>query len=303
MKPYYLILFLITVLLYPAYINAHAQSTNENLTEEQIALLDEYFNRSADLVDQENFEGAISYYDKALEISPNDPDILFDKGLALDTLGKTEEAISYYDKVLTLVPNDTDTLYNKALALDTLGKTEEAISYYDKVLTLVPNDTDTLYNKALALYTLGKTEEAISYYDKVLTLVPNDTDTLYNKALALDTLGKTEEAQLYYNRVLSINPNDTDTLNRLNLNATLTANVNQSKASSPITADSDALNPDQTLLVIVGVFVLILASIIIIELVARSRASKKQILSKTDKDKSDTDKKELQDLDDQWKGI
>jgi len=235
MKPYYLILFLITVLLYPAYINAHAQSTNENLTEEQIALLDEYFNRSADLVDQENFEGAISYYDKALEISPNDPDILFDKGLALDTLGKTEEAISYYDKVLTLVPNDTD--------------------------------------------------------------------TLYNKALALDTLGKTEEAQLYYNRVLSINPNDTDTLNRLNLNATLTANVNQSKASSPITADSDALNPDQTLLVIVGVFVLILASIIIIELVARSRASKKQILSKTDKDKSDTDKKELQDLDDQWKGI
>ncbi|MDQ4056784.1 MAG: tetratricopeptide repeat protein [Thermoproteota archaeon] len=32
--------------------------------------------------------GAIEYYDKALAMNQNDPDVLYNKGLALDQLGK-----------------------------------------------------------------------------------------------------------------------------------------------------------------------------------------------------------------------
>ena len=48
-------------------------------------------------------------------------------------------------------PNNIYALYNKGLALDNLGRYKEAISYYDKVLDIDPNDVDTLNNKIAAL--------------------------------------------------------------------------------------------------------------------------------------------------------
>ena len=39
------------------------------------------------------------------------------KGLALDNLGRYEEAIKYYDKAIELDPNNADAWYNKGLLL------------------------------------------------------------------------------------------------------------------------------------------------------------------------------------------
>ena len=69
-------------------------------------------------------------------------------------------------------------MYNKGLALYYLGKSDEAITYYDKVLAIKPNDLDALSNKGNALEDLGKSDEAITYYDKVLAIDPNDLDAL-----------------------------------------------------------------------------------------------------------------------------
>ena len=53
--------------------------------------------------------------------------MLYNKGIALDTLGKSEEAITWYDKALAIDPNYVSALLNKGVALDTLGRSEEAI--------------------------------------------------------------------------------------------------------------------------------------------------------------------------------
>jgi tetratricopeptide (TPR) repeat protein len=42
------------------------------------------------------------------------------KGYALNNLGKYEEAIQYFDKALQIDPNDTDALRGKGYALDKL---------------------------------------------------------------------------------------------------------------------------------------------------------------------------------------
>ena len=53
----------------------------------------------------------------------------------------------YYDKALAIVPNDIDTLYEKGYALDSLGKYKEALSYYDRVLSINPRDSSALHKK------------------------------------------------------------------------------------------------------------------------------------------------------------
>ncbi|MFZ1077629.1 MAG: tetratricopeptide repeat protein, partial [Nitrosotalea sp.] len=45
-----------------------------------------------------NYEKALEYYDQILKVDPKDVKALYNKGLALENLGRNEEAITYYDK-------------------------------------------------------------------------------------------------------------------------------------------------------------------------------------------------------------
>src|SRR2546426_12274741 len=154
MKMYSLILLsCLSLLFITQYSEAQTvPPSNATSSKEYSQLLEkQFFKTGNDLFDQGNYENAIKYYDKALEINSTDINVLYNKALALDSLGRHDEAVSYYDKVLAIKPNDTDSLNNKGLDLDVLGKHDEAISYYDKVLLINPTDADALYNKGLAL--------------------------------------------------------------------------------------------------------------------------------------------------------
>jgi len=139
----------------------------EDISDEDLDLLEEFFEQAQDLFDEENYEEAIIYYDKVLSIDSADFDALYGKAKALDNIGKQEEAISHYDKVLEIDPSYIDALFGKALALYNIGKHEEAIIYYDKVLAIDSSDIDALFGKALILETLGREEEAISILEEI----------------------------------------------------------------------------------------------------------------------------------------
>jgi tetratricopeptide (TPR) repeat protein len=223
----------------------------------------------------------------------------FRNGTNLFDQGNYTEAIAYYDKALILNSTDINALYNKALSLDNLGRLDEAVTYYDKVLAISPNDTDSLNNIGLALDGLGEHDKAITYYDRVLAINPEDTDALYNKGLALEELGKKNDAISYYKRVLDVNPSDAAALNKLNLTYN---NANN-------TATTGIQKTDQTLLIYVGVFVVLVISIIVINLVAKraGRRSESKIITKSDQAKVDQTpyKKSEQETtdDDEWKGV
>ena len=50
-------------------------------------------------------------------MNPNNVDALYNKGNALDNLGNHTQAISYYDKVMDINPNDSDALITKVMLL------------------------------------------------------------------------------------------------------------------------------------------------------------------------------------------
>src|SRR5215217_9641600 len=65
-------------------------------------------------------------------------DALIEKGDALVDENKYNEAIQYYDKALQIAPNDTETLFKKGDALYGLSSYTDAIQYFDKVLEIDP---------------------------------------------------------------------------------------------------------------------------------------------------------------------
>ena len=55
-----------------------------------------------------DFEKALSYFDQAIILQPNNPDLLNKKGVSLRGLGRYDEAIECFNKSLQLDPRDLD---------------------------------------------------------------------------------------------------------------------------------------------------------------------------------------------------
>ncbi|MGK7909250.1 MAG: tetratricopeptide repeat protein [Synechococcus sp.] len=149
---------------------------------------------------------AIRFYDKALEIKPNDHLAWSNRGIALDQLDRTEEAITSYDKALEFKPDSHEAWYNRGVTLGQLGRTEEAIASYDKALEFKPDKHEAWYNRGNALDQLGRTEEAIASYDKALEFKPDYHEAWSNRGTAMGQLGRTEEAIASFDKALEFKP-------------------------------------------------------------------------------------------------
>ncbi|MDC0041371.1 tetratricopeptide repeat protein [Candidatus Nitrosopelagicus sp.] len=57
-------------------------------------------------LENSNFEDALSYFEQALLLKPDDPDLWNQKGIALRSLGRYDEASECYNKSLQLDPRD-----------------------------------------------------------------------------------------------------------------------------------------------------------------------------------------------------
>ena len=57
-------------------------------------------------LDSENYVDALSFFDQALALEPNNPDFLNLTGVALRSLGRYDEASECYNKSLELDPRD-----------------------------------------------------------------------------------------------------------------------------------------------------------------------------------------------------
>jgi tetratricopeptide (TPR) repeat protein len=153
-----------------------------------------------------DYENAIVYYDKAIEINPKYGDAYNHKGYALSALGRKEEAIACCEKVIEIDPEYTYAYFNKGIALSDLGRKEEAIASYDKAIEIDPQFANAYYNKGITLYDIGRKEEAIACYDKAIEIDPQFAMAYNNKGNPLLALGRKEEAIACYDKAIEIDP-------------------------------------------------------------------------------------------------
>ena len=65
--------------------------------------------------DKKKFEKSIELFEKILEQSPNNSEIITNKATCLAELGRYEESIEQLEKVLNHNPDDFDVWYNLSL--------------------------------------------------------------------------------------------------------------------------------------------------------------------------------------------
>ncbi len=63
-------------------------------------------NNGKDLLDKGNFEEALSFFEQALLLNQNDPELWNYKGVALRSMGRYEEALECFNRSLEIDPRD-----------------------------------------------------------------------------------------------------------------------------------------------------------------------------------------------------
>ena len=119
------------------------------------------------------FDAAIKYYKKALEIKPDYAEAYYNMGIALKDNGDLDAAINSYKKALEIKPDYVGAYFNTGNILKDTGDLEAAIDSYKKALEIKPDHAEANNNIGLTLKDKGDLEEAINSYKKALEINPD----------------------------------------------------------------------------------------------------------------------------------
>jgi tetratricopeptide (TPR) repeat protein len=158
---------------------------------------------------QNKFNQSLQYYNKSIEINPQDSDAWVGQGNALKNLNKYNEAIKAYNRAIEINPHNSNAWYNKGFVLDELGELDEAIKAFDKAIKINPQNIDAWVGKGLVLDNLNKYDEALRASDKAIEINPHNSIAWLSKGIDLFLLNKYDEAIKAYDKVIEINPQDT----------------------------------------------------------------------------------------------
>ncbi len=153
---------------------------------------------------------AIASYDKAIQIKPDYHQAWYNRGNALDDLGRIEEEIASYDQAIQFKPDDPGAWYRRGRALDDLGRTEEALASYDKAIEIDPNYRSSWFSRGWVLDILGRNEEALASCDKAIELGEQSAYVFFNRAIALLGLNRWDEGIAELDKAFNILSQETE---------------------------------------------------------------------------------------------
>lgn len=179
-----------------------------------------WMDRAENLTHNGSIDEAISAYDEALKIEPENTTILIRKASDLNVMGKANESLEIYQKALNLLDqelkenqSDAEAWQEKAGILRSLNRQNESTQAYEKALEAYdsrikknPEDTDAWLRKAKVLHILGRWGEALEAYDNATKASPEDYEAWWEKGQFLSSTGDINESMKAYDKVIELIP-------------------------------------------------------------------------------------------------
>ncbi|MCK5877260.1 MAG: tetratricopeptide repeat protein [Candidatus Marithrix sp.] len=150
---------------------------------------------------------AIKYYQRVLELSPNNAEIQNDLGIILGSQLKLESAKSCFQKAIAVKDNFAQAYYNLGIVFNEQKQFVEAINCFQEALSINPNHADAYLNLGNALTAQDKFTEAVNYYQKAITLDSNNVNAYNALGVALKKMDKMDESLVAFQQAIVLNPN------------------------------------------------------------------------------------------------
>ncbi len=160
-------------------------------------------------------ESAIAYFNRALEIKPDNAEAYLGLGILFANLGRDEQAITCFTKVVAIIPLHADAHNNLGILLGKKGRYEEAIAAVEQALKIRPAYAVTHLNLGILLKDCGRTDDAVAAFRTAISCKPDYASAYNNLGLLLGSLGRNEDAVAALSQALAIKPDFAEAHNNL----------------------------------------------------------------------------------------
>ncbi len=159
--------------------------------------------------EQKQFEKAISFYLKAVELEKGDPNLYYNLYHLYESTRQVEKANEFLGKALALQPKALDDRIRLARRYMDGGKSREAESLLREVLAKDPKNMEALLLMAKIYEQEDNTEELGQTYRRILEADPKNDTVLYNLGVLEYGEDRLEESLSHMEEYAGLHPEDT----------------------------------------------------------------------------------------------
>jgi tetratricopeptide (TPR) repeat protein len=193
------------VLFFALYAGSCATLPPENRGQQATA----HYRLGVSALNEKKVQQAYVEFHKALELNPNDKEVLNALGIVhLMHLDDIPKAIEYFERAVKAAPDYSEAYNNLGYSYEKSGGYETALTYYKKAISnpLYTTAEKAYFNMGNAYFRLGRYEAALSAFKDVLKREPNLSAPYMRMALCYNALGKYGEASTAMSQAIKLDP-------------------------------------------------------------------------------------------------
>ena len=172
-----------------------------------------YFNRGYAYQEKENFDEALSDYDKAIQIKPDYAEVYSNRGNIYTHKGNLDQAFLDLNKAIEIKPRLAEAYNNRGYAYQDKGNLDQAFSDYNKAIEIKPDFAEAHNNRGYAYASKGNLNQALSDLNKAIDFKPDYADAYSNRGNAYAYEGNFDHALSDYDKAIKINPDSAEVYN------------------------------------------------------------------------------------------
>jgi len=162
--------------------------------------------RAMDSLFKGDYDGAIEWANKALEMDERLADAYTIRGTAFDAKGEFDTAISDFDRAIGLNPEDATAYANRGATYIHKGEFDKAIEDFNSAIRLKPNMAGFYNNRGEAYRRKGDLDKALKDYNHAIELQPDLKEAYNNRGHVFLLQKDYDRAIEEFNRALEIAP-------------------------------------------------------------------------------------------------
>lgn len=155
------------------------------------------------LFDSGRYEEAITNYNQAIELAPNNDDAWHDRGSTLSRLGRYEEALTNYNQAIKLNPKEVAGIANKGIILTRQRKYTEAEKCIKQAESMKSESEYVYYAKACFHALQNNEQQALENLEKAINIAPQKCRSEAKTNPDFDRLKDNPEFTALFTAVLS----------------------------------------------------------------------------------------------------
>lgn len=182
------------------------QTEESQQTQEDVAV--NYSNSASSRFFSKDIQGAISDFDKAIELNPANAELYLNRGYIKHLINDYNGAMQDYNKAININKNFAYAYNNRGALKVAMGDIDGAMQDYNQALAINPKYSDVYYNRANLKYMLNDNQGALNDYDKTISINPKDAEAYNNRGVVKKRLDYNVGALSDYTQAIALNPDD-----------------------------------------------------------------------------------------------